>query len=147
MDMVQVLAAQRRFSAALTMEQLKAAFAEESRRLGFDSYVYALRVPTNFTNAQVIMVDGYPEGWVKRYFEAEYIDAGLGALIQARRNEALGAIAEACGGPDSYRIRREGLGNVKARYVGNFQLTPSCNRSRVIVFKCTGAEPKPVLRK
>ena len=79
--------------------------------------------------------------------EVNYCDAGLGALIQARRNEALGAIAEACGGPDSYRIRREGLGNVKARYVGNFQLTPSCNRSRVIVFKCTGAEPEPVLRK
>jgi hypothetical protein len=31
--------------------------------------------------------------------------------------------------------------------VANFQLTTSCNRSRVIVFKCEGAEPKPVLRK
>ena len=79
--------------------------------------------------------------------EVNYCDAGLGALIQARRNEALAAIADACGGPESYRIRREGPGNVKARYAGNFQLTPSCNRSRVIVFKCTGAEPQPVLRK
>jgi DNA-binding CsgD family transcriptional regulator len=75
MDLLQVLAAQRRFCAASTMDQLKAAFSEESRRLGFDSYIYALRVPTNFTNAQVIMVDGYPEGWVKRYFEAEYYDS------------------------------------------------------------------------
>jgi DNA-binding CsgD family transcriptional regulator len=75
MDMVQVLSAQRRFAATRTMEQLKSALAEESRRLGFDSHIYALRVPTNFTNAQVIMVDGYPDGWVKRYFEAKYYDS------------------------------------------------------------------------
>lgn len=79
--------------------------------------------------------------------EVNYCDAGLGQLIQARRNEALAAIAEACGGPENYRIRREGLGSVKARYAGNFQLTPSCNRSKVIVFKCSGAEPKPDMRK
>ena len=79
--------------------------------------------------------------------EVNYCDAGLGALVQARRNEALAAIADACGGPESYRIRREGPGIVKARYVGSFQLTPSCNRSKVIVFKCSGAEPKPDTRK
>lgn len=79
--------------------------------------------------------------------EVNYCDAGLGALIQARRNEALEAVANACGGTDKYRIRREGPGNVKARYIGNFQLTPSCNRSKVIVFKCTGVEPKPDMRK
>jgi hypothetical protein len=79
--------------------------------------------------------------------EVNYCDAGLAQLIQARRTEALAAIAEACGGPENYRIRREGLGNLKARYVGNFQMTPSCTRSRVIVFKCSGAEPKPNMRK
>ncbi len=79
--------------------------------------------------------------------EVNYCDAGLSTLIQARRNEALAAIAEACGGPDNYRIRREGPGTVKSRYLGNYQLTPSCNRSKVIVFKCKGAEPKPNMRK
>jgi hypothetical protein len=79
--------------------------------------------------------------------EVNYCDAGLGALIKARRDEALAAIAEACGGEDNYRIRREGLGNVKARYIGNLKLTPSCNRSKVIVFKCTGVEPKPDMGK
>lgn len=75
MELTQVLEAQQRFSAALNMEQLKAHFLEVSKQLGFDSFVYALRVPTNFSNAQVIMLDGYPEGWVKRYFEAAYYES------------------------------------------------------------------------
>jgi hypothetical protein len=79
--------------------------------------------------------------------EVNYCDAGLSQLVQARRNEALAAIAGACGGEDKYRVRREGLGSVKARYLGNFQLTPSCTRSKVVVFKCTGPEPKPDMSK
>ena len=79
--------------------------------------------------------------------EVNYCDAGLSQLVQARRNEALAAIDEACGGKDQYSIRHEGLGNVKARYVGNFQLTPSCTRSKVIIFRCSGAQPKPEMRK
>ncbi|MEQ1602351.1 MAG: LuxR family transcriptional regulator [Methylophilaceae bacterium] len=73
--MALVLEAQRQFARAANMEQLKAFFLEESQRLGFDSFVYALRIPTNFSNAQVIMLDGYPEGWVKRYFEAAYYES------------------------------------------------------------------------
>lgn len=79
--------------------------------------------------------------------EVNYCDAGLSQLVQARRNEALAAIDEACGGKDQYSIRHEGLGNVKARYVGNFQLTPSCTRSKVIIFRCSGAQPNPEMRK
>lgn len=75
MELVQVLEAQQRFATALNMEQIKAHFLEVSKQLGFDSFVYALRVPTNFSNAQVIMLDGYPEGWVKRYFEAAYYES------------------------------------------------------------------------
>ncbi|MBX9612303.1 MAG: hypothetical protein K2X51_11845 [Burkholderiales bacterium] len=79
--------------------------------------------------------------------EVNYCDAGLPQLVQSRRNEALAAIAEACGGDDQYRIRHEGLGNVKARYLGNFKLTPSCTRSKVIIFRCNGVQPKPDSRK
>ncbi|MDP1658764.1 MAG: LuxR family transcriptional regulator [Methylotenera sp.] len=75
MELTQVLEAQQRFATALNMEQVKAHFLEVSKQLGFDSFVYALRVPTNFSNAQVIMLDGYPEGWVKRYFEAAYYES------------------------------------------------------------------------
>lgn len=65
---------QQRFDAASSIDQLEDMLREESKRLGFDSFVYALRVPTSYSNAQVIMLDGYPEGWVKRYFEAAYYD-------------------------------------------------------------------------
>ena len=72
MELTQLLETQRRFAAAISREQLKAFFLEESKRLGFECSVYALRLPTKFSNAQVIMLDGYPEGWVKRYFEAAH---------------------------------------------------------------------------
>lgn len=74
MDMVQLLSAQRGFATARTMEPLKKAFANASRRLGFHSDIDARRVPTNFIDAQVSMVDGYPDGWAKRCIEAQYCD-------------------------------------------------------------------------
>lgn len=79
--------------------------------------------------------------------EVNYCNAGLASLIEARRKEALAAVAQACGGEDKYRVRFEGLGNVQARYLGNFQITNSCNRSHVVIFKCTGVEPKPDMSK
>jgi hypothetical protein len=79
--------------------------------------------------------------------EVNFCGAGAAPLIQARRNEALTAIAEVCGGADQYRIRREGPGFVKARYLGSTQLTPSCTNSQAIVFRCSGTQPKPDLRK
>lgn len=79
--------------------------------------------------------------------EVNYCDAGLPALVQARRNEALAAIDSACGGKDRYSIRHEGLGNIKARYAGSIQLTPGCSRSKVIIFRCSGEQPKPDMRK
>jgi DNA-binding CsgD family transcriptional regulator len=63
------------FSAAADIAELKALCREQSRRLGFHSFVYALRVPTHFADARLIMLDGYPEGWVKRYFEESHFEA------------------------------------------------------------------------
>lgn len=74
MSFDQVLEIRQRFATACSMDQLKTLFRKESQRLGFDSFIYALRVPTNFSNAQVIMLDGYPDGWVKRYFEAAHYE-------------------------------------------------------------------------
>ncbi len=70
MELLQIIETQRCFAAASSIEELTVLCAKVSRRLGFQSFVYVLRVPTNFTNAQVIMLDGYPDGWVKRYVEA-----------------------------------------------------------------------------
>jgi len=45
------------------------------RQLGFDSFVYALRIPENFSDSRLIIVNGYPESWVDHYFEQAYYNA------------------------------------------------------------------------
>jgi len=104
-------------------------------------------IPTMLTPSEVKALAANKQKITKPTGEVNYCDAGLSSLVQARRNQALAAIDEACGGKDQYSIRHEGLGDVKARYVGNFQLTPSCNRSKVIIFRCNGAQPKPDMQK
>jgi len=79
--------------------------------------------------------------------EVNYCDAGLAQIIQSRRNAALAAIDAACGGKDQYKIRFEGPGNVQARYVGSLKLGVDCTRSKVIIFRCDGAQPSPDMRK
>ena len=64
-----------RLRAAVTLDELHALCRENSEALGFQYFVYALRVPTHFADARLIMVDGYPPGWVKHYFEQAYFDA------------------------------------------------------------------------
>ncbi len=104
-------------------------------------------IPTMLTPSEVKELFANKKKITKPTGDVNYCDAGLSSLVQARRNQALAAIDEACGGKDQYSIRHEGLGNVKARYVGNVQLTPSCNQSKVIIFRCSGAQPKPDMRK
>ncbi len=72
MDDQQIIEAQQTITVAADLAQLTSCVRELGSRMGFDSFVYALRLPTNFSDAQIIMVDGYPDGWVKRYFEAAY---------------------------------------------------------------------------
>jgi hypothetical protein len=104
-------------------------------------------IPTMLTPSEVKELFSRKQKVEKPTGEVNYCDAGLSSLIQARRNEALASIDEACGGKDQYSIRHEGLGNIKARYVGNVQLTPGCARSKVIIFRCNGAQPTPDMRK
>lgn len=75
MELSLVIETQRSFASASSIEELNVCCSKVTQTLGFHSFVYALRVPTNFANAQVIMLDGYPEGWVKRYFEAGHSEA------------------------------------------------------------------------
>lgn len=44
-------------------------------QLGFDSFVYALRVPEDFSDSRLIVVNGYPESWVDHYFEHAYYNS------------------------------------------------------------------------
>ena len=64
-----------RLSNIVTQDEIHALCREHSEALGFQHFVYALRVPTHFADARLIMIDGYPPGWVKRYFEQHHFDA------------------------------------------------------------------------
>jgi DNA-binding CsgD family transcriptional regulator len=75
MDIQSIHQVRHAFAAASTIEELTNLCREGSQRLGFHSFIYALRVPTHFAEARLIMLDGYPDGWVKRYFEQAYFDA------------------------------------------------------------------------
>jgi hypothetical protein len=96
-DVQNMAALRQRLTNATTMDELHALCREYSEALGFQHFVYALRVPTHFADARLIMVDGYPPGWVKHYFEQHHFDAepvrGLPTLFlkpsQADRCRAL----------------------------------------------------------
>lgn len=62
------------FAAADSVDALTALCRDKARALGFDSFVYALRVPTDFADARLIMIDGYPPGWVSHYMGGAFYD-------------------------------------------------------------------------
>lgn len=55
-----------------TVNDLEAVCRDHCHKLGFDSFVYALRIPENFSDSRLIVVNGYPAAWVDRYFEKAY---------------------------------------------------------------------------
>jgi DNA-binding CsgD family transcriptional regulator len=62
----------QQLSAAATIDELAAQCQRYSASLGFDSFVYALRVPTQFSESRLVVLNGYPSGWVDRYFERSH---------------------------------------------------------------------------
>jgi DNA-binding CsgD family transcriptional regulator len=60
------------FAAAASLDEIETLCHGYRERLGFDAFVYALRVPTQFTDSKLVLINGYPEGWVARYFEQSY---------------------------------------------------------------------------
>lgn len=55
-----------------TIEELTASCRIFCNSLGFDSFVYALRIPEDFTDSRLILINGYPESWVDHYFKHAY---------------------------------------------------------------------------
>jgi DNA-binding CsgD family transcriptional regulator len=60
------------FSAAKTVEDITQLCQLHSKDLGFDNFIYALRVPTYFSDSKLVLIDGYPATWVDHYFEKTY---------------------------------------------------------------------------
>ena len=48
----------QRLASAVTLDELQSLCHEFSKSLGFHYFVYALRVPTHFADARLIMIDG-----------------------------------------------------------------------------------------
>lgn len=63
------------FSHAETINELERICYNYCKKLGFDSFVYALRIPENFSDSRLIVVNGYPESWVDYYFEHAYYNS------------------------------------------------------------------------
>ncbi|MFA6630319.1 MAG: LuxR family transcriptional regulator [Sulfuricurvum sp.] len=60
------------FQNAHTIKELEDICHDYCHRLGFDNFVYALRIPENFADSRLIVVNGYPELWVDHYFQNAY---------------------------------------------------------------------------
>lgn len=74
--------------------------------------------------------------------EVRYCASGMVQLVQARKQEALAAVAQACGGESNYSV----IGELQADATGKFMgIDVQCvgNAGRAIYFKCSGENPTP----
>jgi hypothetical protein len=85
---------------------------------------------------------GQPPQMVGATGEVRYCSAGMPALVQARKTNALAAIAQACGGENNYAITGELMTDATGSFMG---VAVQCtgNAGRAIIFKCKGAQPRP----
>jgi DNA-binding CsgD family transcriptional regulator len=64
----------QRFSNCQTVDEIRALCDAYCRQLGFNHFVFALRASSQFADAQVVVVDGYPSSWVSHYFEHAFYE-------------------------------------------------------------------------
>jgi LuxR family transcriptional activator of bioluminescence operon len=60
------------FSNAADVDALFEICDRYREQLGFDTFTYALRVPTYFSDSRLVLISGYPEQWVDHYFEQSF---------------------------------------------------------------------------
>jgi DNA-binding CsgD family transcriptional regulator len=60
------------FLAADSVDEITRLCRLQSQQLGFDAFVYALRIPTRVSEARLIVINGYPEAWISHYFESDF---------------------------------------------------------------------------
>ncbi len=62
----------QRFTSVQTVEEITLLCQSHCEALGFDKFIYALRIPSQFSESRVIMVNGYPDPWLDRYWGNNY---------------------------------------------------------------------------
>jgi DNA-binding CsgD family transcriptional regulator len=61
-----------RFSTTKSLDEITALCRFYARQFGFDSFIYALRIPSQFSESRVVVINGYPDAWLERYWEQAY---------------------------------------------------------------------------
>lgn len=62
-----------RLNAVKSCDEIHIVCEDFCHQFGFDHFFYAARIPTSLVTPQYIIINGYPEGWRKRYIEQDYI--------------------------------------------------------------------------
>lgn len=60
------------FLGAESVDEITQLCRAVSTSLGFEAFVYALRIPTRVSEARLIVINGYPESWIEHYFESDF---------------------------------------------------------------------------
>lgn len=67
-------------SAAANLDEIGAFCRLLGTKMGFEYFIYALRVPRQFTESRVVLLKGYPDAWLSHYWQNDY--AGLDPVIR-----------------------------------------------------------------
>lgn len=60
------------FGAATDIAQIEALCRRHCAQMGFESFIFALRIPAHFTDSRVVMIQSYPQAWTSRYLDRGY---------------------------------------------------------------------------
>ncbi len=72
MEIIEFHASLTRLSGIDTIEDITGLCDFYARELGFDYFIYALRIPTHFSDSRLVLLNGYPDRWVEHYFTRNY---------------------------------------------------------------------------
>ncbi len=72
MKLGEFMDALQEFEAAQSIDGIATLCRHHCTELGFDHFIYAMRVPTQFSESRLVLIDGYPPDWVAHYFEQAF---------------------------------------------------------------------------
>lgn len=62
------------FATADSIEAITELCRFHCKQFGFDAFVYALRIPTHFSESRLVLIKGYPDPWLEHYFSNAYYE-------------------------------------------------------------------------
>lgn len=74
MDIQTFLRALPQLEQAHSLADVKRFCRAQADALGFEHFIYAMRVPTGFREARMVVANGYPTDWIGRYMDQGYAE-------------------------------------------------------------------------